>query len=86
MTAAIAVPDAEAAVEAARPLAGHAVALKLDAEGLAHKSDLGLVRLGLAGDDARPRRRRRTCWRPRGATASTSAASSSSRWPSRASS
>jgi acyl-CoA synthetase (NDP forming) len=52
VTAAVAVPDADAAVEAARPLAGHAVALKLDAEGLSHKSDLGLVRLGLSGDDA----------------------------------
>jgi acetate---CoA ligase (ADP-forming) len=51
VTAAIAVPDADAAVEAARPLAGHAVALKLDALGLAHKSDLGLVRLGLRGDE-----------------------------------
>ena len=52
VTAAVAVPDADAAVEAARPMAGHAVALKLDAEGLAHKSDLGLVRLGLSGDEA----------------------------------
>ncbi len=52
VTAAIAVPDADAAVEAARPLAGHAVALKLDAVDLAHKSDLGLVRLGLVGDEA----------------------------------
>ena len=31
---------------------GGAVALKLDAVELAHKSDLGLVRLGLVGDDA----------------------------------
>ncbi len=52
VTSAIAVPDADAAVEAARPLDGHAVALKLDALDLPHKSDLGLVRLGLAGDDA----------------------------------
>jgi acetyltransferase len=52
VTAAIAVPDADAAVAAARPLDGHAVALKLDALGLAHKSDLGLVRLGLVGDDS----------------------------------
>jgi hypothetical protein len=36
VTAAVAVPDAEAAVEAARPLGGHAVALMLDAEGMAH--------------------------------------------------
>ena len=52
VTAAIAVPDADAAAEAARPLAGHAVALKLDAADLAHKSDLGLVALGLVGDEA----------------------------------
>jgi len=52
VTAAIAVPDADAAVEAARPLGGHAVALKLDAIDLPHKSDLGLVRLGLVGDEA----------------------------------
>jgi acyl-CoA synthetase (NDP forming) len=52
VTAAIAVPDVDAAVEAARPLDGHAVALKLDALDLPHKSDLGLVRLGLVGDDA----------------------------------
>lgn len=51
VTAAVAVPDADAAVEAARPLGGHAVALKLDAVDLPHKSDLGFVRLGLAGDD-----------------------------------
>jgi acyl-CoA synthetase (NDP forming) len=51
VTPSIHVPDAEAAVEAARPFAGHAVALKLDATGLAHKSDLGLVLLGLVGDD-----------------------------------
>ena len=52
VTAMVAIPDPDAAVEASRPLAGHAVVLKLDAIGLAHKSDLGLVRLGLAGDDA----------------------------------
>ncbi len=52
VTPAIAVPDADAAVEAARPFGGHAVALKADAVGLAHKSDLGLVHLGLVGDDA----------------------------------
>ncbi len=51
VTPSIAVPDADAAVEAARPFAGHAVALKLDATGLVHKSDLGLVILGLSGDD-----------------------------------
>ena len=51
VTAAIAVPDADAAVEAALALGAHAVALKLDARDLAHKSDLGLVALSLAGDD-----------------------------------
>ena len=51
VTAVIAVPDADAAAEAARPLGGHAVALKLDASDLAHKSDLGLVALGLVGDE-----------------------------------
>ena len=52
VTPAVAVRDAASAVEAARPLAGHAVVLKIDAPELAHKSDLGLVRLGLRGDDA----------------------------------
>ncbi len=52
VTAAVAVRDAEAAVEASRPLDGHAVVLKLDAEGLAHKSDVGAVILGLVGDEA----------------------------------
>jgi acyl-CoA synthetase (NDP forming) len=52
MTPAVAVRDVAGAVEAARPLAGHAVALKIDAPELAHKSDLGLVRLGLRGDEA----------------------------------
>ena len=52
VTPAIAVPDADAAVEAARPFGGHEIALKVDARGLAHKSDLGLVRLGLTGDEA----------------------------------
>jgi acyl-CoA synthetase (NDP forming) len=52
VTPAVAVPDADAAVEAARPLGGHAVVLKVDAVDLAHKSDLGLVRLDLRGDDA----------------------------------
>ncbi len=52
VTPALAVPDADAAVEAARPLGGHAVVLKIDAVDLPHKSDLGLISLGLQGDDA----------------------------------
>jgi acetate---CoA ligase (ADP-forming) len=52
VTATIAVPDEDAAVEAARPLGGHAIALKLDAADLPHKTDLGLVKLGLVGDEA----------------------------------
>ncbi len=51
VTPVIAVPDVDAAVEAGRPFGGHAVALKIDALDVAHKSDLGLVRLGLVGDD-----------------------------------
>jgi acyl-CoA synthetase (NDP forming) len=43
--------DADAAIAAARRLGG-SVALKLDAVGLAHKSDVGAVRLDLAGDEA----------------------------------
>jgi acyl-CoA synthetase (NDP forming) len=45
------VSDADAAVAAAAEIGG-SVALKLDAEGLAHKSDVGAVRLNLAGSDA----------------------------------
>ena len=52
VTAATAAPDADAAVEAAIALGGQRVALKLDAVDVAHKSDLGLVRLGLLGDAA----------------------------------
>lgn len=52
VTTAAAAPDMEAAVGAARSLGGGPMVLKLDATGLAHKSDLGLVRLGLTGDDA----------------------------------
>ena len=43
--------DAAAAVQAARTI-GDPVALKLDATGLAHKSEIGGVALGLRGDDA----------------------------------
>jgi acetyltransferase len=43
--------EAAGAVAAAAEL-GAAVVLKLDADGLAHKSDVGAVRLNLAGDDA----------------------------------
>ncbi len=48
---AVAAPDADAAVMAAGGL-GSDVALKLDVAGLAHKSDIGGVALGLRGDDA----------------------------------
>ena len=51
VVAARAAADADAAVAAANETGG-SVALKLDAEGLAHKSDVGAVRLDLAGDDA----------------------------------
>ncbi len=51
VTAAELVADAAGAVTAARRLGGP-VALKLDAEGVAHKSDLGGVALDLVGDDA----------------------------------
>jgi acyl-CoA synthetase (NDP forming) len=51
VTEPIAVRDAAAAVAAARTV-GRPVALKLDADGLAHKSDMGGVALGLRGDDA----------------------------------
>ena len=50
-TRVVAAVDAEAAVAAARALGGP-VALKLDVHGLAHKSDIGGVRLGIMGDDA----------------------------------
>jgi acetate---CoA ligase (ADP-forming) len=52
VTTARAVPDADTAVEAARSLGGGSVAIKIDVVGLPHKSDLGLVRLGVTGDDA----------------------------------
>ena len=51
VTEVVAVTDAAAAVRAARTI-GRPVALKLDAVGLAHKSDVGGVALGLRGDDA----------------------------------
>ena len=51
VVAARAAADADAAVAAAAAIGG-SVALKLDAEGLAHKSDVGAVRLNLAGDAA----------------------------------
>ena len=43
--------DVETAVAAAQEL-GYPVALKVDADGLGHKSDIGGVRLGLRDDDA----------------------------------
>ena len=48
---AVAVGDPAAAVVAARGIGGP-VALKIDAPGVAHKSDLGGVLLGLEGDEA----------------------------------
>jgi acyl-CoA synthetase (NDP forming) len=51
VTEPVAVPDAPGAVVAARAI-GRTVALKLDAAGLAHKSEIGGVVLGLHGDDA----------------------------------
>lgn len=45
-------PDGDAAVTAWRSLGGGPVALKLDVTGLAHKSDVGGVRLGLDGEAA----------------------------------
>jgi acetate---CoA ligase (ADP-forming) len=51
VTESIAVRDASEAVATARRL-GRSVALKLDAAGLAHKSDVGGVALDLADDDA----------------------------------
>ncbi len=51
VTEATPVTDAPAAVAAARRV-GRPVALKLDAVGLAHKSEVGGLALGLRGDDA----------------------------------
>jgi acyl-CoA synthetase (NDP forming) len=51
VTEAVPVPDAAAAVSAARRI-GRPVALKIDAVGLPHKTDVGGVALGLRGDDA----------------------------------
>jgi acetyl-CoA synthetase (ADP-forming) len=45
------VPDAAGAVAAAREL-GHPAVLKLGGAAIAHKTERGLVRLGLADDDA----------------------------------
>ncbi len=51
VTESVMVRDASEAVISARRL-GRSVALKLDAVGLVHKSDVGGVALGLVGDDA----------------------------------
>ncbi len=50
VTEATPVPDAAAAAVAARAFGGRPVALKVDAADVAHKSDLGMVRLRLVGD------------------------------------
>jgi acyl-CoA synthetase (NDP forming) len=52
VTAAHAAREADGAVEAARAFGGGTVAVKLDAADLPHKSDFGLVRLGVTGDGA----------------------------------
>ena len=51
VTESVAVRDASEAVTSARRM-GRPVALKLDAAGIVHKSDVGGVAVGLAGDDA----------------------------------
>jgi hypothetical protein len=52
MTPALRAVDVDAAVAAVAALGAGSVALKLDADGLAHKSDIGAVRLGLAAESA----------------------------------
>jgi acetyl-CoA synthetase len=52
VTDAVAVTDADAAVAAARVFGGRSVAMKVDAPGLPHKTELGLVRLAIHGDAA----------------------------------
>jgi acyl-CoA synthetase (NDP forming) len=52
VTPALRAADAEAAVAAAVAMGGGSVALKLDAAGLGHKSDIGGVRLGLVDEAA----------------------------------
>ncbi|MEO1063861.1 MAG: acetate--CoA ligase family protein [Actinomycetota bacterium] len=45
------VPDASAAVDAARELGGGPVVVKLCGDAIAHKTERGLVRLGVVGDE-----------------------------------
>ena len=52
VTEATSVPNAAAAAEAARTFGGRPVVLKIDTVDLAHKSELGLVKLGLVGEES----------------------------------
>ena len=80
VTTAIAASDASAAVAAARSFGTGPIALKIDAADVPHKSELGLVRLGLAGDDV-VRAAAEALLAALAAMAWTLAACSCSRWP-----